>query len=192
MSRALVIVDVQNDFCEGGSLPVVGGADIAIGINAYVEAQSDVYTHIVATQDHHVDPGPHFSDQPDFVTSWPPHCVAGTEGAEFHTQLETDEIEEVFRKGAHQAAYSGFEGTTEAGVGLADWLRERGIDTVDVVGIATDHCVRATALDSHEAGFKTRVLLDLTAGVAIPTTERAVEELREAGIELVGEPVVHE
>ena len=192
MSRALVIVDVQNDFCEGGSLPVVGGADIAIGINAYVEAQSDAYTHIVATKDHHIDPGAHFSDQPDFVDSWPPHCVVGTEGAEFHTQLETDEIEEVFHKGAHQAAYSGFEGATGEGVWLADWLRERGVDTVDVVGIATDHCVRATALDAQTSGFKTRVLLDLTAGVAIPTTERAVEELRAAGIELVGEPVVHE
>ena len=192
MSRALVIVDVQNDFCEGGSLPVVGGADIAIGINAYVEAQSDAYTHIVATKDHHIDPGAHFSDQPDFIDSWPAHCVVGTEGADFHTQLETDEIEETFYKGAHAAAYSGFEGATSEGVGLADWLRERGVDTVDLVGIATDHCVRATALDAHDAGFKTRVLLDLTAGVAIPTTERAVEELRSAGIELVGEPVVHE
>ena len=192
MSRALVIVDVQNDFCEGGSLPVVGGADIAIGINAYVEAQSDAYAHIVATKDHHIDPGSHFSDQPDFVDSWPPHCVVGTEGAEFHTQLETDDIEEVFYKGAHQAAYSGFEGISGDGAGLADWLQERSIDTVDVVGIATDHCVRATALDAHSAGFKTRVLLDLTAGVAIPSTERAVAELRAAGIELVGEPVVHE
>ena len=192
MSRALVIVDVQNDFCEGGSLPVVGGADIAIGINAYVEAQSDAYAHIVATKDYHIDPGPHFSDHPDFVESWPRHCVVGTEGAEFHTQLETDDIEEVFFKGAHQAAYSGFEGATAEGVGLADWLRERGVETVDVVGIATDHCVRATSLDAHRAGFRTRVLLDLTAGVAISTTERAVEELRAVGIDLVGEPVVHE
>ncbi len=192
MSRALVIVDVQNDFCEGGSLPVVGGADIAIGINAYVEAQRDAYAHIVATQDHHIDPGAHFSDHPDFVDSWPVHCVAGTEGADFHTQLETDEIEEIFRKGAHQAAYSGFEGATEGGVGLAEWLRQHGVEIVDVVGIATDHCVRATALDAQREGFRTRVLLDLTAGVAIPTTERAVAELRDAGIELVGEPVVHE
>jgi nicotinamidase/pyrazinamidase len=192
MGRALVIVDVQNDFCEGGSLPVVGGADIAIGINAYVEAQLDAYAHIVATKDHHIDPGAHFSDQPDFVDSWPVHCVVGTEGAEFHTQLETDDIEETFHKGAHAAAYSGFEGTTESGVGLADWLRSHGVDAVDVVGIATDHCVRATALDAHQAGFRTRVLLDLTAGVAIPTTEKAVQELRSAGIELLGEPVVHQ
>ena len=192
MSRALVIVDVQNDFCEGGNLPVVGGADIAIGINAYVEAQGDAYAHIVATKDHHVDPGAHFSEHPDFVDSWPVHCVVGTEGADFHTQLETDEIEAIFLKGAHQGAYSGFEGVTAEGIGLADWLRERGVDTVDVVGIATDHCVRATALDAQLAGLKTRVLLDLTAGVAIPTTERAVEDLRAAGVDLVGEPVVHE
>jgi nicotinamidase/pyrazinamidase len=192
VSRALVIVDVQNDFCEGGSLPVVGGADIAIGINAYVEAQSDAYAHIVATKDHHIDPGAHFSDHPDYVTSWPPHCVVGTEGADFHTQLETEEFEEIFYKGAHQAAYSGFEGATADGVLLGDWLRAHGVETVDVVGIATDHCVRATALDSQQAGFKTRVLLDLTAGVAIPTTEQAVRDLAAAGIDLVGEPVVHE
>ncbi|MEJ7726197.1 MAG: isochorismatase family protein [Actinomycetes bacterium] len=192
MSRALVIVDVQNDFCEGGNLPVVGGADIAIGINAYVEAQGDAYAHIVATKDHHVDPGAHFSEHPDFVDSWPVHCVVGTEGAQFHTQLETEPIEETFFKGAYAAAYSGFEGATPDGVSLADWLRDRGVDTVDVVGIATDHCVRATALDAQQEGFRTRVLLDLTAGVAIPTTERAVEELRAAGVDLVGEPVVHE
>jgi nicotinamidase/pyrazinamidase len=120
------------------------------------------------------------------------HCVVGTDGAEFHTQLETDEIEETFHKGAYQAAYSGFEGTTTGGVTLADWLREHGVEILDVVGIATDHCVRATALDAQRAGFRTRVLLDLTAGVAIPTTEKAVQDLRDAGIELVGEPVVHE
>jgi nicotinamidase/pyrazinamidase len=192
MSRALVIVDVQNDFCEGGSLPVVGGADVAIGINAYVEAQADAYAHVVATRDHHVDPGAHFSDEPDYVDSWPRHCVVGTEGADFHTQLETEPIEAVFDKGAFAAAYSGFEGTTQDGVGLAAWLREHGVEAVDVVGIATDHCVRATALDAVREGFRTRVLLDLTAGVAIDTTERALAELGAAGIELVGAPVVHE
>ena len=192
MSRALVIVDVQNDFCEGGNLPVVGGADIAIGLNAYIEAQVDAYSYIVATRDRHVDPGPHFSAQPDFVASWPEHCVVGTEGADFHTQLETDEIDAIFDKGAFAAAYSGFEGADADGVPLATWLRDHGVDALDVVGIATDHCVRATALDAVREGFNTRVLLDLTAGVAIDTTERAVMELRDAGIELIGEPVVHQ
>jgi nicotinamidase/pyrazinamidase len=192
MTRALVIVDVQNDFCEGGNLPVVGGADVAIGINAFLEAQADAYAHIVATRDHHIDPGAHFSQTPDFVDSWPTHCVAGTEGADFHTQLETDDIEAVFDKGAYQAAYSGFEGATEGGIGLAAWLRERGVQSVDIVGIATDHCVRATALDAVREGFATRVLLDLTAGVDIATTDRAVGEMGEAGIQLVGDAVVHE
>lgn len=192
MTRALVIVDVQNDFCEGGSLAVVGGADIAIGINAYIEAQEDSYAHIVATRDHHVDPGEHFSEQPDYVTTWPVHCVAGTEGAEFHTQLETGPIEAVFDKGAFAAAYSGFEGADAAGTPLATWLRDRGVDTLDVAGIATDHCVRATALDAVANGFHTRVLLDLTAGVAVETTDAAVAEMRAAGIDLVGAPVVHE
>jgi nicotinamidase/pyrazinamidase len=192
MTRALVIVDVQNDFCEGGSLAVVGGADIAIGINAYVEAQEDSYAHIVATRDHHVDPGEHFAQHPDYVTTWPVHCVAGTEGAEFHTQLETDPIEAVFDKGAFAAAYSGFEGADADGTPLATWLRDRGVDTLDVVGIATDHCVRATALDAVANGFRTRVLLDLTAGVAVETTDAAVDEMRVAGIDLVGAPVVHE
>ena len=192
MSRALVIVDVQNDFCEGGNLPVVGGADIAIALNAYMEAQADSYGHIVATRDRHVDPGEHFAEQPDFVQSWPAHCVVGTEGAEFHTQLETDDIEAVFDKGAFAAAYSGFEGSDADGVPLATWLRDHGVDSLDIVGIATDHCVRATALDAVREGFRTRVLLDMTAGVAIDTTARAVDELRAAGIELIGEPVVHE
>jgi nicotinamidase/pyrazinamidase len=192
MTRALVIVDVQNDFCEGGSLAVVGGADIAIGINAYVEAQEDSYAHIVATRDHHVDPGEHFSQHPDYVKTWPVHCVAGTEGAEFHTQLETDAIEAVFDKGAFAAAYSGLEGADADGTPLATWLRDRGVDALDVVGIATDHCVRATALDAVANGFHTRVLLDLTAGVAIETTDAAAAEMRDAGIDLVGAAVVHE
>jgi len=192
MSRALVIVDVQNDFCEGGNLPVIGGADIAIGINAFLEAQADAYSEVVATRDRHIDPGAHFSDTPDFVESWPRHCEVGTEGADFHTQLETGVIDAIFDKGAHAAAYSGFEGTTDGGTGLADWLRDRGIDSLDLVGIATDYCVRATALDAVRAGFRTRVLLDLTAGVAVDSTARAVTEMDEAGIELVGDPVVHE
>jgi len=192
MSRALVIVDVQNDFCEGGNLPVVGGADVAIGINAFLEAQADAYVHVVATRDHHVDPGAHFSAHPDFVESWPRHCEVGTDGADFHTQLETGDIEAIFDKGAYAAAYSGFEGHTDDGVGLAEWLQARGVETLDIVGIATDHCVRATALDAVRAGFKTRVLLDLTAGVDIATTANAVAAMAEVGIELIGEPVVHE
>lgn len=193
MTRALIIVDVQNDFCEGGSLAVAGGAAVASAISEHVA--SGAYDVVVATADNHVDPGAHFAARPDFVDSWPAHCVVGTAGVDFHPNLDMAKVQAVFRKGAHAAAYSGFEGSTEATdgsgqVGLADWLRARGVDRVDVCGIATDHCVRATALDAARAGFATRALLDLTAGVAEATTRAALAELRAAGVELVGAPVV--
>jgi nicotinamidase/pyrazinamidase len=146
----------------------------------------------VATRDHHIDPGSHFSADPDFVTSWPVHCVAGTEGVGFHPNfapaVASGAVDAVFDKGGYAAAYSGFEGQDENGDGLADWLRERAVTEVDVVGIATDHCVRATALDAARAGFTTRVLLDLTAGVAPASTEQALADLRAAGVTLTGHP----
>ncbi|MEU5582857.1 isochorismatase family protein [Streptomyces huasconensis] len=194
MRRALIVVDVQNDFCEGGSLAVAGGADVAAAITELIGQAPACYRHVVATRDHHIDPGAHFSDHPDYVDSWPPHCVAGTEGVGFHPNfapaVASGGIDAVFDKGAHSAAYSGFEGADENGVSLAEWLREREITEVDVVGIATDHCVRATALDAAREGFRTTVLLDLTAGVGAETTERALTELRAAGVELTGKPVV--
>ncbi|MDQ3404228.1 MAG: isochorismatase family protein [Actinomycetota bacterium] len=185
---ALIVVDVQNDFCEGGSLAVTGGADVAAAISAHIAAGS--YDHVVATRDYHIDPGDHFSETPDFVDSWPVHCVAGTPGASFHPELDVTGIEAVFSKGAYAAAYSGFEGSATGGVTLTDWLRERGVANVDVVGIATDHCVRATAIDAKAAGLATTVLLDLTAGVAAATTEAALAKLTDAGITLVGTPKV--
>ncbi|MEU8901004.1 nicotinamidase [Nocardia sp. NPDC048505] len=184
MNRALIIVDVQNDFCEGGSLAVAGGAAVAERISEYVATRD--YAAVVATRDYHIDPGPHFSANPDFVDTWPPHCRVGTPGAEFHPGLRTDRIEEIFSKGEYSAAYSGFEGAAPDGSTLAKWLRSRDIEAVDVVGIATDHCVRATALDAERAGFDTRVLLDLTAGVAPGTVDAALAQLREAGVELEG------
>ncbi|MCW2885612.1 MAG: nicotinamidase/pyrazinamidase [Streptosporangiaceae bacterium] len=190
MNRALIIVDVQNDFCEGGSLPVGGGAGVATAISDYVAKHRDDYAHIVATRDFHFDPGDHFSAEPDFEHTWPPHCVIGTPGADFHPNLALAPIETVFSKGRDAAAYSGFEGSSADEVPLGDWLRERDVDTVDVVGIATDHCVRATATDAARAGFRAKVLLDLTAGVAEETTGRALTELRAEGVELSGEPVV--
>jgi nicotinamidase/pyrazinamidase len=180
--RALIVVDVQNDFCEGGSLAVEGGAAVAAAISGHLRIAA--YDHVVATRDHHVDPGAHFSATPDFVDSWPPHCRAGTPGASFHPELDVAPIEAVFSKGERAAAYSGFEGAEPGGTGLADWLRTRGVDTVDVVGIATDHCVRATALDAAKAGFETTVLLDLCAGVAPETTDRALKEMQAAGVQL--------
>ncbi|RKN39779.1 isochorismatase family protein [Streptomyces hoynatensis] len=194
MHRALIVVDVQNDFCEGGSLPVAGGADVAAGITDLIGAAVPAYRHVVATRDLHIAPGDHFSDHPDFAHSWPPHCVAGTEGVGFHPNfapaIASGAVDTCFDKGAYAAAYSGFEGRDENGTPLADWLRAREVTEVDVVGIATDHCVRATALDAARAGLRTRVLLALTAGVARDSVDAALRELREAGVELTGEPVV--
>ena len=181
--RALLIVDVQNDFCEGGSLAVTGGSAVVGAINALLTSDHG-YDHVVATKDFHIDPGSHFSADPDYVSSWPRHCVAHTEGSEFHPDLDSAPIEAVFLKGAYAAAYSGFEGTAD-GLGLADWLRARGVDEVDIAGIATDYCVRATAEDAVRAGFATRVLVGLTAGVAAESTATALDEMRINGVELV-------
>ncbi|WP_250035626.1 isochorismatase family protein [Paractinoplanes maris] len=190
MTRALIIVDVQNDFCEGGSLAVTGGAAVAAGVSLVLSKAGQRWDHVVATKDWHIDPGNHFSDHPDYRDTWPAHCVVGSGGADFHPELATDRIEAVFHKGEHQAAYSGFEGHTEAGETLAGWLRERGVTEVELVGIATDHCVRATALDAKAEGFDTTVLLELTAGVAAGTTAAAIEQFKSASIETTGAPVV--
>jgi len=184
VTKALLVVDVQNDFCEGGSLAVAGGAAVAAGISTLL-ATAD-YPLVIATRDAHRDPGDHFSDHPDYVDHWPPHCVVGTTGAELHPNLDTQRIDAIFDKGGFQAAYSGFEGTDSEGTSLAVWLRNRGVDAVDIVGIATDHCVRATALDASTAGFDTTVLLDHTAAVAEETVQRALEQMRAAGITLRG------
>jgi nicotinamidase/pyrazinamidase len=188
MTKALIVVDVQNDFCEGGSLAVTGGAAVAAAISAHL-AGTD-YDEVVATRDYHTDPGRHFSDHPDFVDTWPVHCVRGTSGASFHPELDVAPVAAVFSKGEHAAAYSGFEGTDTEGTALADWLRAHDVSQVDVVGIATDHCVRATALDAARAGLRTTVLLDLTAGVMRSTVDRALTELDGAGVTLIGSPRV--
>lgn len=188
--RALIVVDVQNDFCEGGSLPVSGGAEVAFGIGELLtrwrEAEPDEreYDVVLATRDHHIDPGGHFSPQPDYVSSWPAHCVAGTDGGAFHPNLDPQPFDAVFVKGEYGAAYSGFEGVCD-GVTLLDWLRGREVTSVDVCGLATDHCVRATALDAAKAGLETRLLTDLVAGVAIDTTRAALEEMSRAGVILI-------
>ena len=227
MSRALIIVDVQNDFCEGGSLPVEGGAELAGAISEYVDAHHGQFDHIVATQDWHISPGAHFSDDPDFVDSWPKHCVAGTRGAELHPDLDTEYIQAYFRKGQFTAAYSGFEGLLapddavptgdrkpgampaaggatggsatdgaddgealagdfaagEDAIGLDDWLQSHDVEDVVVVGIATDHCVKATALDGVQAGYSVTVLRDLTVGVA-EDLDDAIAEMELGGVDI--------
>jgi nicotinamidase/pyrazinamidase len=187
VATAVVVVDVQNDFCEGGSLAVAGGTEVARGISALL-ARTDA-EHVVATRDHHIDPGDHFAEHPDFVHTWPRHCVVGSGGVELHPDLDTGRVQAVFDKGEYAAAYSGFEARSD-GTPLAEWLRARDVDDVQIVGIATDHCVRATALDAARLGFRTTVLLDHTAGVAADTVESALGEMRSAGVTLLGTPIV--
>ncbi|MFJ9780480.1 isochorismatase family protein [Amycolatopsis sp. NPDC101161] len=184
MGTALIVVDVQNDFCEGGSLAVAGGAAAAETISAL--STTGGYSHVVATRDYHIDPGTHFSATPDFEESWPPHCVAGTPGASFHPALDVVPIGEVFSKGEYSAAYSGFEGASRDGKSLETWLREHDVTDVDVVGIATDYCVRATALDAARAGFGVRVLLDHTAGIARASVDSTLRDFDEAGVTHTG------
>jgi nicotinamidase/pyrazinamidase len=188
MATALIVVDVQNDFCEGGSLAVAGGAAVAADVSRHIAASK--YDHVVATRDYHQDPGAHFSDHPDYSSSWPAHCVAGTPGASFHPELDVSRIEAVFSKGAHAAAYSGFEGVGPEGASLEDWLRARDVARVDVVGIATDHCVKATVLDAHRLGFNPIVLLHMTAGVAADSTDAALTEFKNSGVMYLGTPRV--
>ena len=191
MSRALLIIDVQPDFCEGGALAVAGGNAVASAIAADAAERRDAYAAIATTQDWHIDPGPHFSEQPDFIDSWPVHCVAGTEGAALHPQVARIDVDAHFAKGRFAAAYSGFEAREldpaapledESGPLLKDWLTAREITAVDVVGIATDHCVRATALDAAKAGFATTVITPLTAAVSPENLPSLYSELRESGV----------
>ena len=184
MKRAFVIVDVQNDFCEGGSLAVTGGAAVARGVTEFLREHRADYALVAATRDYHVDPGAHFAAEPDFKDSWPVHCVAGTEGAELHPDLDRGVVDEVFDKGRDTAAYSGFEARSADGSLLGERLREAGVEELDVAGIATDYCVRATVLDGLKEGFRVRLLGRLSAGVAEDTSDLAVEEMARAGAEI--------
>ena len=181
--RALVIVDVQPTFCEGGPLAVEGGNQVAADIAALINGDHG-YALVVTTQDWHIEPGDHFSQEPDFIDSWPPHGVADSPDAALHPALSdaTQHIDRGVRKGQYAAAYSGFEGTTEDGISLLTLLRDTEIANVDVVGLAFDHCVRATALDAAKEGFTTKVLVGLTASVANDTAAAARVELRGAGV----------
>ena len=166
MSRMLVVVDVQNDFCEGGSLAVEGGNDVARKIDLYIAWVGQSYKRVVATKDWHINPGTHWSDNPDFIDSWPKHCEANTDGSDFNNDLDFADFDSIFYKGQYDAAYSGFEGREPSqNLSLADYARANEITEIDVCGLAFDYCVRATALDAAEHGFKVRVLLTLTEAV---------------------------
>jgi nicotinamidase/pyrazinamidase len=182
MVTALIVVDIQNDFCEGGALAVDGGTAVAERVSSHIA--TGTFHLVVATADHHIEPLGHFSESPDFVDTWPVHCLAHSPGAAFHPALDGAEFAAVFHKGKYEPAYSGFEGSNK-GVDLDEWLRVREVDAVEIVGLATDHCVLATALDAVRLGYDTTVRLDLVAGVAPATTAVALGRMREVGIRLV-------
>lgn len=189
MPRALLVIDVQNDFCEGGALAVAGGAAVAGKISRFLESTS--YDLVVASRDWHDadnNNSGHFADsdtEPDYKTNWPVHCVAETNGAQYHPNLNTEDIGEHIFKGQGQNGYSIYEGITKSGQTFDELLNARQIDEVDVVGIATDHCVLASALDSKSHGLKVRVISSLTAGVSQVTTEAAIDRMIDSGIEVV-------
>ncbi|GAA1966066.1 isochorismatase family protein [Microbacterium deminutum] len=187
MSKALFIVDVQNDFTEGGALAVDGGDAVAERITRYLEGHAGDYAIIIASRDWHDgdnDNGGHFSSEPDYVHSWPPHCVAGTEGAEYDPGLDTSAVTHHVKKGQGKPAYSAFEGTTDDGMTVAQLLEEHGVIEADVTGLTTDYCVRTTALDAIDHGRHVRLFTDLVAGVAEESSEAALAELAHAGAEL--------
>ena len=188
MRNALLVIDVQNDFVEGGSLAVKGGRDVASMVSRHIRHFKGEYQFVVATRDYHEDPGDHFSDHPDFHNSWPPHCVAGTPGAAFCQPIQNlvreKLIQTVVTKGQHAAAYSGFEGLDPRGHPLYDVLKEARVDHIDLCGIATDYCVRATALDARKHDFQVRVLVNLCAAVAEDTGAQAMQEMKDAGCQV--------
>jgi nicotinamidase/pyrazinamidase len=189
MFRALLVIDVQNDFCEGGALAVTGGAQVASKISEFLETAS--YDLVVASRDWHDAEGTnsgHFAEagsEPNYTTTWPVHCVADTQGAKYHPNLSTAKIDVDIYKGQGQNGYSIFEGVTEQGQSFADLLSSKSITEVDLVGIATDHCVLASATDAKKHGLKVRVISSLTAGVSSESTEAAIDRMIDDGIEVL-------
>ena len=177
MSKALIVVDMQKDFCDGGALGIDGGYKLADEIAFYLSIASPNLT-IVATTDWHIDPGEHFADHPDYADTWPPHCIAGTAGAELAPIIADYPFDAVFSKGQYDAAYSGFEGKTARGVSLEEFLRDRDVKEVYVVGLAFDYCVAATARDAAKAGFHTTIFSNLT--LPVHPGERDVRDMEEA------------
>lgn len=196
MSNALLIVDVQNDFIEGGSLAVQGGEQVAFELAKLIRSTHKYYDNVIVSQDWHVDPGNHWSENPDYIDSWPVHCPANEFGAEIHHELAAALGEMVINenlnlhrvvKGEYEAAYSAFEGHKKGNANfiLADIVEQEKITTVDVVGIATDHCVLASARDALALGLKVRILTQFTAGVDAGRTVQAIQELEALGAEIV-------
>jgi len=190
MAKALFVIDVQNDFCEGGALACQGGASVAASITSYLKSNKGGYDFVIASRDWHTPNsfnGGHFpaqGDEPDFVSTWPLHCIAGEPGAEYHPNLDSSLIDIHIKKGQGQHGYSIFEGVTDSGEKFQELIQRLGITEVDLVGIATDYCVRASALDANNSGLQVRVITSLTAGVSAASTEAAIDELVDAGVKV--------
>ena len=186
-TKALLIVDVQPTFCEGGSLPVQGCNEVAADIARFLKSDHG-YQHVITTQDWHIQPGQHFASSPDYINTWPEHGLAGSKEAELHPELEDVKhlITHKVKKGMFNAAYSGFEGVDEQEIGLDQTLQRNHVTHIDVVGLALDYCVKATAIDSVGHGYSTRVLTQFSAAVAPETIDSTISELKNAGVETVG------
>ena len=190
MAKALLVIDVQVDFCEGGALACSGGAAVAKAITNHIRTHGANYDHVIASRDWHTPnslnsghfPPPGIA--PDFVTTWPLHCIAGEGGAEYHENLDVSLIDLHIKKGQDANGYSIFDGTDESGRNFETLIKELGITQVDVVGIATDYCVRASSLDANKHGLSVRVITSLTAGVNAQSTEAAIDEMVDAGVEV--------
>ena len=190
--RALLLIDMQVDFCEGGSLAVKGGDDLATRLALHLQDimnqrtfGSSKYAALIASRDAHIDPLEHFSDKPDFQNTWPIHCKQGSPGFELHPTLRDLPFDACFDKGAYSAGYSAFEGSTEDGLSLADWLRLRGISQLDLAGIALEHCVKATALDALKLGFETNLLCDYCLAINPSKANMVYRRLSLAGAGLI-------
>lgn len=187
--RALIVVDVQNDFCEGGSLGVQGGDDLALRLADLIDShRTSIYDYILATRDAHIAPEGHFSDTPDYRRTWPIHCIHGSEGWRLRPPLDEIAFDQIFDKGAYSAAYSGFEGRSDEGISLAQWLSDRKVTSIDVAGIATDHCVKATVWDGLALGFDVRLLRPYTIAVDPSATDTICAQLAQAGAIILSHP----
>lgn len=188
MAKALFVIDVQNDFCEGGALACQGGAIVAKKITDYLNQNPERYDFVIASRDWHTKDDSndgHFPEQgqePDFVNNWPLHCIAETAGADYHENLDAELIDIHIKKGQGKNGYSIFDGTTDEGENFQELLGRLQVSEVDVVGIATDYCVRASAIDANKLGLKVSVITSLTAGVADQSVERAIDEMVDLGI----------
>jgi nicotinamidase/pyrazinamidase len=188
MRNALLAIDLQADFVQGGSLPVPNGMPVCAMIARHIRHFKMEYQFVVASRDYHEDPADHFSETPDFVNTWPAHCVIGTPGCAFVPPIANlvreKLIQTIVNKGRHAAAYSAFEGLDARGHDLLNVLKEERIDHIDICGLATDYCVRATALDARRNAFQVRVLVNLCGAVNEATGLQALEEMKAAGCQL--------